>query len=247
MRQTSDQHHEPEGGREPEIAAPAEEAEQLATQQRRERRRERHGRGHVAHRARELRDRSGCRARWRGPAPRRRRRRRPGSGARRSGSRSSGSAPQQTLPMREHDEAGQQHRPTAQIVGERDLRPAGQRQRRTGRSKASTARYRRGRPGLLRWSAVTAGYMVSAICEDTVALISSQIGGLVVRMRGNSLVRERRNGALNSSLRAAPGRASVHQAVGRRPCTARRPSAMRCITTISPLPGKIWLTAVTTT
>ena len=27
--------------------------------------------------------------------------------------------------------------------------------------------------------------MVSAICEDTVALISSQIGGLVVRMRGN--------------------------------------------------------------
>jgi len=27
--------------------------------------------------------------------------------------------------------------------------------------------------------------MVNAICEDTVALISSQIGGFVVRMRGN--------------------------------------------------------------
>jgi hypothetical protein len=30
--------------------------------------------------------------------------------------------------------------------------------------------------------------MVKAICEDTVALMSSQIGGLVVRIRGKSHV-----------------------------------------------------------
>lgn len=90
------------------------------------------------------------------------------------------------------------------------------------------------------------GYALPDPGEPEGALTGSPIGGLVVRMRGN-LTYPRKAEAGSWQPSAPPDSADLHQAVGSRPWAERRPSAPRCIATISPLPGKTWLRAVTTT